>query len=72
MFQVLGSVHETWPGSAKHALEYATSWEESLCNHKFVLASLQDRKPICNVWSAIDIGTGHRGLTTHSLDSSYF
>ena len=29
------------------------------------------QKPICNVWSTIDIGTGHRSLTSHFLDSSY-
>ena len=41
-------------------------------DHRFIPGSLQYRKPICNVWSTIDIRTSHRSLTTHSLDSSHF
>ena len=68
MLQVLGSVHETWLGSNKHALEYA-----ALGRNPSVTTGISARqKPIHNAQSTIHIGTGHRSLTTHSLYFSYF
>ena len=72
VLQILDSLLGAWPGSAKHVLEFSSMCKTPFGLHVFLLASLQNRKPIIilYLWLSSELVRGVLLFTP--LDPSYF